>query len=142
MSSASPSLSPLDQNKSLVIRWFEEVWNQGRRETIFELLSENGVIHDGPHQFRGPQEFARFYDALHAQFCDFKITPIVSLAEDDRVCLHWSCSSRHIATGKTVEITGTSVVQIEYGRFVRAWQNWDAAHLYTQLTGQPTLSFS
>ena len=81
MSSASPSLSIPEQNKQLVVRWFEEVWNQSRRETIPELFPENGVIHDGPRQFCGPHEFERFYDALQSQFTDFKITPIVSLAE-------------------------------------------------------------
>lgn len=142
MSSASQPLTVLEQNKALVTRWFEEVWNQGRRETIFEMFPEGGVIHDGPQQFRGPQEFARFYDALHREFSGFQITPIISLAEADRVCLHWSCSAVHKATGKRTEITGTSVARIEDGRIVEAWQNWDAAYLYTQITGQPTLSFS
>jgi predicted SnoaL-like aldol condensation-catalyzing enzyme len=141
MSSASHSVTTLDQNKMLVVRWFEEVWNQGRRETIFELFAEGGVIHDGPRDIRGPEEFARFYDALHAQFSDFKITPVLSLAEGDRACMHWSSSMTHTTTGKSLEITGTSIVRIENGKFVEAWQNWDAAHLFTQLTGQPTLSF-
>jgi predicted SnoaL-like aldol condensation-catalyzing enzyme len=141
MSAASPSLSIPEQNKQLVVRWFEEVWNQSRRETIPELFPENGVIHDGPRQFRGPREFERFYDALQSQFTDFKITPIVSLAEGDLVCLHWSCAARHRETQKDMDITGTSIVRVENGRFVEAWQNWDAAHMYMQITGQSILSF-
>jgi predicted SnoaL-like aldol condensation-catalyzing enzyme len=141
MSSASQSLSIPEQNKQLVLRWFEEVWNQGRRETISELFAENGVIHDGPRLFRGPREFELFYDALQSQFTDFKITPIVSVAEDDRVALHWSCAARHRETQKDMSITGTSIVRVENGRFVEAWQNWDAAQMYTQITGQSILSF-
>jgi predicted SnoaL-like aldol condensation-catalyzing enzyme len=141
MSAASPSLSIPEQNKQLVVRWFEEVWNQSRRDTIPELFPENGVIHDGPRQFRGPREFERFYDALQSQFTDFKITPIVSLAEGDLVCLHWSCAARHKDTQKRMEVTGTSVARVENGRIVEAWQNWDAAHMYTQITGQSILSF-
>jgi len=140
MASASHSLTMLDQNKMLVVRWFEEVWNQGRRDTIFELFPEGGVIHDGPRDFKGPQEFAQFYDALRAQFSDFKITPILSLAEGDRACLHWSCSMLHKATGKHLRVTGTSIVRIENGQFTEGWQNWDAADLVAQLTGQPVLS--
>ena len=30
-------------NKALVRRWFEEVWNQGREETIDELFAANGI---------------------------------------------------------------------------------------------------
>lgn len=141
MSSASSPITALENNKALLSRWFDEVWNQRRRETIFELFAQNGIIHDGPRQFHGPDDFARFYDTLQAQFSDLKITPILSLAEGDRVCMHWSCSARHSPTGKHVEITGTSVVRIENGKFVEGWQNWDAAHLFTEITGTPTLSF-
>jgi predicted SnoaL-like aldol condensation-catalyzing enzyme len=140
MSSASATTT-LEQNKRLLLRWFEEVWNQARRETIFELFAPNGVIHDGPKQLHGPVEFAGFYDALRAEFSEVKITPIQLLAEGDLVCMHWSASANHKATGKQTEISGTSVVRIENGQFVEGWQNWDAAHLFTQLTGQPTLSF-
>lgn len=140
MSSASQPLTTLEQNKMLVHRWFEEVWNQSRRETIFELLTEDGVLHDGPRDIRGSGEFARFHDALRSQFSDFHFTPIVTLAEDERVCVHWSCSMTHTSTRKPLHLSGTSVVRIENGRFAEGWQNWDAAHLYTQLTGQPTLA--
>jgi predicted SnoaL-like aldol condensation-catalyzing enzyme len=140
MSAASQPLTLLEQNKLLVMRWFDEVWNQGRRETIFELLLPESVLHDGPKDYRGPDEFAAFHDALRAQLSDFRISPVISLAEGDRVCLHWSCSARHTASGKDTHVTGTSVVHIRDGRFIEAWQNWDAATLYTQLTGQALLS--
>ena len=84
---------------------------------------------DGSQEYRGPEEFARFHDALRAQFSNFKITPIVTVAEDDRVCVHWSCSMVQTATQKPLHLTGTSIVRIENGRFAEAWQNWDAAHL-------------
>jgi predicted SnoaL-like aldol condensation-catalyzing enzyme len=141
MSSASQPLTATEQNKLLVIRWFEEVWNHGRRETIFELLPESAIIHDGAEQYCGPEEFARFHDSLRSQFSNFKITPIISLAEGEHACVHWSCSMIHTATQKALQLTGTSVVRIENGRFAEAWQNWDAAHLYAQLTGRP-ISFS
>lgn len=141
MSSASQPLTDLEKNKMLVHRWFEEVWNQSRRATIFELLAPDGVLHDGARDMRGPEEFARFHDALRSQFSDFRITPLITLAEGDRVCVHWTCSLTHTATRKPLQLTGTSVVRIENGRFAEGWQNWDAAHLYTQLTGQATLAF-
>ena len=135
MSSASQPLTATEQNKLLVIRWFDEVWNHGRRETIFELLPESAIIHDGAEQYCGPEEFARFHDSLRSQFSNFKITPIISLAEGDHACVHWSCSMIHDATQKALQLTGTSVVRIENGRFAEAWQNWDAAHLNAQLAG-------
>ena len=133
MSSAGQSLSPLEHNKQLFVRWFEEVWNQGRRDTIPELLHSDGVLHDGPRDLHGPREFLAFYDDLRAQFTDFRITHIVALAEDDLVCMHWSADFRHKQSGKSIHITGTSVVRVEDNRFVEAWQNWDLASLQSQL---------
>ena len=139
MSSAAQSVTTLEQNKQLVVRWFEEVWNQGRRETIAELFAANGVIHDGAEEIRGPEEFSRFYDALRARFKNFQIKPGVSVAEGNHVSLHWSCDMIDSQTGKPLHLTGLSIVRIENGQFAEAWQNWDKAHLASQLTGQPVL---
>ena len=70
--SASPAVSTLDQNKQLVIRWFEEVWNQGNRDTIAQLFAPDGVIYDGATAIRGPAEFEKFYDRLRAQFPEYR----------------------------------------------------------------------
>jgi predicted SnoaL-like aldol condensation-catalyzing enzyme len=136
--SASQTITSLDQNKQLVIRWFEEVWNKGNRDTIAQLFAPDGVVYDGATMIRGPQEFEKFYDRLRAQFSNFKISPVLALAEGDLVCVHWFSEVKHIATGKVAHITGTSIVRIRDGRFVEAWQNWDAAGLASQLSGQPS----
>jgi len=140
MPTAQP-FSALDQNKQLVIRWFEEVWNQGRRETIHELFAPEGELHDGAATYRGPQEFMRFYEGLRSQFSDFRVTPLLALAEGDLACVHWSAAFRHAPTDKPLQITGTSIVRVRNGQFVEAWQNWDAAGLAAQLTGNPVASF-
>lgn len=135
--SASQTITSLDQNKQLVIRWFEEVWNKGNRDTIAQLFAPDGVIYDGATLIRGPLEFEKFYDRLRAQFSNFKISPVLALAEGDLVCVHWFSELKHNATGKDAQITGTSIVRIRDGRFVEAWQNWDAAGLAAQLSGVP-----
>jgi predicted SnoaL-like aldol condensation-catalyzing enzyme len=137
MSSAAQPISTLEKNKQLLLRWFDEVWNQGRRETIFELFPD-GILHDGSTRLSGPEPFCSFYDALHAQFSDFQFSPVVSLAEGDLVCLHWSVAFRHTASGKTLNVTGTTIVRVENGVFAEAWQNWDAASLGAQLSDQPS----
>jgi len=131
--STANALSSLEQNKALVVRWFEELWNQGRRETIEELFAAQGVLHDGASTYTGPEEFTSFYDKLSAEFSQFSIRPIVSLAEGSFACIHWSANCVHTPSGKRVRLTGTSVVRISNGQFVEAWQNWDAAGLAAQL---------
>jgi predicted SnoaL-like aldol condensation-catalyzing enzyme len=134
--SAPQQQSISEQNKGLVHRWFEEVWNQGRRETIKELFAPEGVLHDGSDTYRGPEEFTRFYDALRSEFSDFHVAPIVSLCEADLACMHWSVDCKHTASGKPVHLTGMSVVRIKDGQFLEAWQNWDAAGVAKQVSGQ------
>ena len=35
----------LEENKTLVRRWFEEVWNNGRADAIPEIFGEDGIAH-------------------------------------------------------------------------------------------------
>ena len=134
--SASPA-STLEHNKQLTVRWFDEVWNQSRRETIFDLFAPDGVLYEGHTPIRGPQEFAAFYDRLQSQLSDIRVTPGVALAENDLVSLRWTVDAVHKATGKKASVSGISIVRIKDGRFIEAWQNWDAAALAAQLSDSP-----
>jgi len=135
--SASPVVSTLDQNKQLTMRWFEEVWNRGNRYVIAQLFAPDGVLYDGAMVIRSPAEFERFYDRLRAQFSDIKVSPVLVLAEGDLACVHWFADVKHSTSGKSAHITGTSIVRIKDGRFVEAWQNWDAGGLAAQLADTP-----
>jgi predicted ester cyclase len=131
--SAPQTQSILEHNKALLVRWFDEVWNQGRVATIHELFSPECVLHDGDQQYRGPEEFMKFYDALRGEFSQFSVRPIEMLAEGDRASIHWSVDCVHTATGRKIHLTGTSIVRIKDGQFVEAWQNWDKAAMNAQL---------
>jgi len=87
-----------------------------------------------PRNCLGRINFANFYEALHAQFRDFRFSPVVSLAEGNLVCLHWSRAFRQTASGTSLKVTGATVVRVENGVFAEAWQNWDAASLGVQLS--------
>jgi predicted ester cyclase len=134
--SAQP-VTTVEHNKQLVQRWFNEVWNQSRRETIFDLFAPECVLYEGHTPIRGPQEFADFHDRIRAQFDDIHIEQGVTLAENDLVSLRWTVSGIHKATGKNAKVSGISIVRVEGGRFVEAWQNWDAAGMAAQLSPAP-----
>jgi predicted ester cyclase len=131
--SAPQTQSVLEHNKALLVRWFDEVWNQGRRATIHELLAADSVLHDGNEDLRGPDEFMKMHDDLRAQFSQFSIQPIKALAEGDLSCLHWSVDCVHTATGRKIHLTGTSIVRVNNDQFVEGWQNWDKAAMNAQL---------
>ncbi|HKN76399.1 MAG TPA: nuclear transport factor 2 family protein [Candidatus Acidoferrum sp.] len=134
MSAGPPSSTP-EQNRAVLLRFFDEVWTQGRRDSIKELFAKTGVLHEGGRDLRGPAEFTHVYDIMYAQFSGFSFKPIVSLGEGDLVCIHWSCSFVHISTRTPAHVTGTSIARIKDGQIIEGWQNWDAAALASQIPG-------
>jgi predicted ester cyclase len=121
-----------EQNKHLLARWFEEVWNQGRREAITELYAPDCILHDGSKTLCGREEFLRFYDNLRAEFSRFHISCGPVLAEDDLASTRWSAECIH-NSGKIVRLSGISIVQFRDGQCVEAWQNYDEAAIAVQL---------
>jgi predicted SnoaL-like aldol condensation-catalyzing enzyme len=131
-----------EAQKKMVVRWFEEVWNQGKREVIDEMFPTYCVLHDGRDDYRGPEEFKRFHDGLRAQLSDIRVTPLQAISEGDLVCVRWSSTAKQATTGKSLEVTGMSLLRFKDGRFFEAWQNWDMHGLVEQLEGKvPGSSF-
>ena len=107
-----------EAQKNTVVRWFEEVWNQGKREAIDEMFPVECVLHDGRAEYRGPEEFKRFYDGLQAQLSDIRVTPLQAISEGDLVCVRWSSRAKQASTGKPLELTGMSIVRFKRHRTV------------------------
>lgn len=129
-----------EADRGLGARWFEEVWNKGRRAAIAEMFAPDGVLHEGNTDCVGPEGFYAFYDRLMAAFSNFHVTIQDTIAEGDRVCVRWACSCKHTgdglgmpATQKTVHVTGMSMIRIANGRMVECWQNWDMLGLMEQI---------
>jgi steroid delta-isomerase-like uncharacterized protein len=131
-----------DSERALGRRWFEEVWNKGRRDEIAEMLAPNGVIHDGGIGTTGPDGFYPFFDRLSAAFSEFHVNVEDSIAEGDKVCVRWSCTAKHTGdglgmppTGITIHITGISIFRVAGGKLVEGWQNWDMLGMMQQIQG-------
>src|SRR5277367_134314 len=131
-----------EAQKTFAARWFEEVWNKSRREAIDEMFPEDGVLHDGSADYRGPEEFKHFYDGLRAQLSDVRITPLETISEGDMVCVRWSSTAKHSGSGKPLQVTGISILRFENGRLVEAWQNWDQHGMHLQLEEPPSKSLA
>jgi len=129
-------------DKNLATRWFEEVWNKGRRDAIAEMMAPNAVLYDAGDAVRGPEGFYPFFDRLQASFSDMHFIIQDTITEGDKICARWTCSMKHTgdglglpATGKSLEITGISVVRVAGDQFVEGWQNWDMLGLMQQIEG-------
>src|SRR5215471_10684929 len=134
--------------KALVHRWFDEVWNQGREETIDELFSEDGValglgIGDAP--VHGPAGFKVFWRNIRAALPDVHISVEDTVVEGDKVVVRVVLTGSHqgdglgvAPTGRRVQIAGIILVQFADGRITRGWNSWDQLGLLQQLGAIPS----
>jgi steroid delta-isomerase-like uncharacterized protein len=128
------------ENKTLVQRWFSEVWNEGRADAIDEMLADDAVIHGLGANLQGPAEFKRFHSAYRNAYPDVTIDVDDLVAEGDMVAVRWSAIGTHRgdglgfpATGRRAQFTGMVFVRIKDGRLVEGWNNFDQLGMLQQL---------
>ena len=138
------------QNAALATRWFEEVWNQRRTETVYELMAPDGigVGQDSPGvTIASHADFIALHRRMLDAFGEFQLTADDIIASGDKVVVRWSCVAKHTgdslgfpATNKTVKFSGISIQQYNDGKLTRGWDNWDQLALHQQLNEQAAAS--
>ncbi len=126
----------LELNKSITRKVYEEGLSQGRFEVPY---SEDFVGHGGNATFThadGMAEARGWRDA----FPDLKITVEKQVAEQDLVAVHWTARGTNTgtgngipATGRAVQITGTTLFRLDDGRIAEEWTCANSLGLMKQL---------
>jgi steroid delta-isomerase-like uncharacterized protein len=134
---------PVDQNIQLMQRWFQEVWNEGRIQTVYELLAPEAIARGqrgAETEIRGPEEFVKFVHEIRGAFSDITLVVEDILGAGDKVVVRWSAKMTHSGdglgiapTGKTVRTRGISVARIAAGKIIEGWDNWDQLGMLEQL---------
>jgi len=134
----------LEENKALMRRWFEEVWNKGRVDAVPELFAEDGVAHglsdDVNAPLKGPGGFLPFHAQFREAFPDIEVVVEDQIAEGDMVATRCSVRGKHagdslgfVATQAPVEFTGITITRMKDGKIIEAWNNFDFMKMYKQL---------
>jgi steroid delta-isomerase-like uncharacterized protein len=135
-----------EENKMLVRRQFDEIWNKGDWATADELFAPNYVNHDpyNPDQGTGPDGFKQRVSAYRNVFHDFDLRVERQIAEGDMVETHWSVRGTHAGelegippTGKSVYVEGQLLSRIVDGKFAEEWVHWDTLGLLRQIGAVP-----
>jgi steroid delta-isomerase-like uncharacterized protein len=128
------------ENKALVRRWFDEVWNTGSVSAIDEMLASNAVVHGLGPDLRGPAEFKPFHVAYRSAFPDVRLQVEEVIAEGDLIAARWSATGTHrgdslgfASTGRRAQFTGLTMVRIQGGKIVEGWNNFDQLGMFQQL---------
>lgn len=136
-----------EQNKTLVCRAVEEVWNQGNYAVVDELVASDLVVHASTPagEIHGPEGVKQFYASLREAFPDIHFTIEDQIAEGDRVVTRWTARATHTGefqgippTGKQGRLTGIDIDRIANGKVVECWPNADELGLLQQLGVIPT----
>jgi predicted ester cyclase len=126
-----------NENTAIVRRWFEEVWNQRRLETIDELLAPDAVSYDlaGPDStLRGRDAFRAAAETLLDAFGELHFTVEEIFGVEDRVAIRLSLRFRHTGqlgelppTGNAATVPVMCMLTVRDGIIQGGWNNWDVA---------------
>jgi steroid delta-isomerase-like uncharacterized protein len=129
-----------EQNKQLVRRAIEEVYNRGNLDLVDELVSSNFVAYSPSEEIRRPSGIKQYVTELRAAFPDLHMTIEDQVADGDRVVTRWTATGTHTGpfhgippTGKAGKITGIDIDRIVNGKTVECWTNSDDLGLLQQL---------
>ena len=119
----------IQENKELVRRYNEEIWNGHDPEKAREYI-------DGDHIDKSIEHIQQFL----AAFPDVQVTIEDLIAEGDKVVARLVASATNTGpfagqspTGKKVEIRSIRIYQISAGKFIDTWAMQDRLGLMEQL---------
>jgi predicted ester cyclase len=102
-----------DDNKSLTVKFFEQVFNHQNYDVVAELLSPD-------YKFNGvkqaPAQTTAWARGLHQKFPDLHFVIEAILGEDDKVALRWRMNAT--AGGIKGYVTGTNILVFMDGQAV------------------------
>lgn len=135
----------VDENKALVRRFYEEVWNAGNVEFASRVFAEDYVRHDlrptdAPPGAEGQKQIAA---AFRSAFPDLTFSVDLLFGEGDHVAARWTASGTHTGawadqepTGRSMAFTGVNLFRFRNGRVAEIWNYRDDLGLMEQLGAQ------
>jgi len=132
----------VEENKAIVRRFYEEIWNKGDMTTADELIASNIIDHDQNPQtrVRGPESLKQLATSVRTTFPDIHFTVEDEIGEGDRVAVRWTMRGTHkgefmgmAATGRQVRVEGIHFWRVAGDKIVEVWVNRDNLGMMQQL---------
>jgi len=130
-----------EQNKMVIRRLLEEVFNQGKLETADELVAPTYLLQGKPTPPPpGPESMKQSTAAWRRAFPNVHCTVDDILAEGDRVAYRWTIRGTHqggfmgaTSAGQQVTLSGMTFFRFADGQIVETWDMGDMLTLRQQL---------
>ena len=136
-----------EENKDLVRRYFEEVWDKGNLDLIDELFTTDFVRH-GPTategEVRGLEGFKGLVTMYRTALPDLRVPVEDLVAEGDRVVTRWTARGTHqgelmgnAPTGNEASVSGILIDRISGGKIEEEWVDYDTLQVMQEIGGVP-----
>ena len=132
----------VEENKALVRRFYEEVWDKGNLEVADEIFAADYVRHDprATDAAAGPEGQKRVAGDFRRAFPDLRFEVELIVAEGDLVAARWHASGTHNGrwatvepTGRAIDYSGVNFFRIDGGKVVEIWNHRDDLGLMEQI---------
>lgn len=130
-----------DVNKALVTRWFDEVWNQQRVDTILELMAADCLTTvQGLDDPLTRDAFVDYQRAFLSAVPDLISELILVVAEGTTVVANWRARGTHTGPGlgippssRRVDFSGMSVFEMSRGVIICGRDTWNRGEMIASL---------
>jgi steroid delta-isomerase-like uncharacterized protein len=131
------------ENKELVRRFYQEVWDRGNVEFAHEVFADDYIRHDlrPAPAFPGPAGMAKIAADFRRAFPDARWRVDILLGEENLVAARWTATGTHTGawggvepTGKIATFFGVNIYRFgPDGKVAEIWNHRDDLGLMEQL---------
>ena len=128
------------------ITMYETVWNKVINDRQIDLINENyfdkdvAALATSGGDIIGLENFKNYYNNYLTGFSDAEFTIVDIFGQGDKMVKHWNFKGTHDgeffgvpATGKSVDISGTTLIKMKDGKIAAEKDYMDLLSFYKQL---------
>jgi steroid delta-isomerase-like uncharacterized protein len=136
----------LEENKALIRKAWNEIFNNGNLEAVDEYFAEDAVIGFAPPEVpAGREGFKQIMRPYQTAFPDLHVVLEEQIAEDGTVASRFSVTGTHrgelagiAASGNEVDYTGVNYIKVRDGKIVEVWGASDQLRVMRQIGAIPS----
>lgn len=133
----------IEQNKTIMTRMIEEVWNEGNLATADELFASNHTSPSAPQLPPGSDGVKILVKMFREAMPDYQMQIDLMVADDSQVVGRFTQSGTHTGgdlmgmkpSGRKATWTEIGVLKIKDGKIVESWYEVDMLSMIQQLNG-------
>ena len=134
----------IDQNKAIMQRMIDEIWNKGNLAVADELFSPEHTSPSAPMLPKGPESVKMLTRMFRAAMPDYHIDIDMMVSDENQVAGRFTQSGTHsgeelmgmAASGRKATWTEIGVLRIQEGKIVESWYEVDMLSMINQLSGR------